>query len=90
MTHNDTPPIDVGNPFALSAPWPANLSVTRVQGEQGQRLVLTLRSAGATLSVQLDKRGARAWWELIKSEEEQMTNLIVPALKPPNGRGSEQ
>lgn len=83
---NEVPLTDPGNPF-VAAEYPGSLSVGRVTGPGGERLVITLRSGTGTLTVLADQATAKAWAAQIESGAAAMTGLIIPngGIKP-NGQ----
>lgn len=83
----DAAPVDVANPLLSEAP--AALSTALMQTPQGQRLVLTIRTASTTLSVLLGAGDAKTWATQIKAIADQMSasGLIVAAPGLPNGNG---
>lgn len=76
---------------ALLGEGPAALSTALVETPQGQRLVLTIRTASTTLTVLLAAADAKEWATQIKAIADQMSasGLIVaaPGL-PVNGKAA--
>ena len=97
----DLPPLDLGNPFleALAAAATdqitildaitdnAVLTTARLDTPAGPRLVVTLRGAGATITVLLSQSSiARAWGEhLIAQGTLHLGGLHLPGQSPVNG-----
>jgi hypothetical protein len=71
------PPLDPGN--ALLAETGAQLSTALVQTPAGQRMVLTVRTSSATLSVFLQAGDAKTWAAQISKVAGQMSTagLII-------------
>ena len=69
---------------------PAGLSTALIETPQGQRLVLTIRTASTTLSVLLEAADGKAWGAQIRAVADQMSasGLIVAAPGLPNGNGA--
>ena len=59
MSEPEIPAWDLGN--QLLAEGPAQLSTALVDTPLGQRLVMTVRTTSATVSVQLGGQDAKAW-----------------------------
>lgn len=72
----EQPLIDPGNTFV--GPHPAGLICGQVNGPAGPMVVLTVRSAGATLTVMMSREEALEWARLIRNTAQQITPLIVP------------
>ena len=83
------PPQVVDPSNSLLGETPATLVTALVETPQGQRLVLTIRTASTTLTVLLAAADAKAWANQIKAIADQMSasGLIVaaPGL-PVNGK----
>jgi hypothetical protein len=79
--------VDAANP--LLAETPAQLATALIETPQGQRLVLTIRTASTTLSVLLGAGDAKTWATNLHAAAAQMSTsgLIVaaPGL-PANGK----
>jgi len=69
--------VDAGNPFT-GPQHPANLTVGRASTPAGERVVMTVRQAGATLTVLLDQRDAKTWAAELERAAAGMTGLVVP------------
>ena len=71
------PPVDLGN--GLLAETGAQLSTALVQTPAGQRMVLTVRTSSATLSVFLQGNDAKVWARQISALAGQMSGagLVV-------------
>lgn len=82
------PPFDPGNPFI--GPYPATLTTDIVDTPNGQQLLLTIRAAGATLTVLLVRDDAMAWGHHVKQQAGRISPLVVAggALVVPNGAGT--
>jgi hypothetical protein len=72
----DVPVFDVGNAFI--GPHPANLVCGQVNGPQGPMVVVTIRSAGTTLSVLMSRDDALTWARLIRNTAQSITPLVIP------------
>jgi hypothetical protein len=72
-------PLDPGN--TLFAETPAALTVALMQTKEGQRLLVTTRTASTTLSVLLSAADAKTWASLLSGTADQMSTsgLIVAA-----------
>jgi hypothetical protein len=84
------PPVDEGN--ALLAEGPAQCTVALVPTPAGQRMVLTVRTSSATVSVLLGQADAKAWGAQITAQAAQMSaaGLIVSGGAPLlNGNGAQ-
>lgn len=81
--------VDDGNPF-LGPDYPATLTTGKVLGLAGERLCLTIRSGGATLSVVLNRADAHNWAAQIEQGAGSLSSLVIPngVLKPPPGSPS--
>jgi hypothetical protein len=80
------PLTDPGNPF-IGAEYPGMLTVGRVTGPGGERLVITMRSGPGTLTVLADQATAKAWAAQINAGADAMTGLIIPnGAFTPNGK----
>lgn len=77
------PPVDQAN--ALLAPTDAQLATGLVQTPQGQRMVLTVRTASTTVTLFLSRDDADVWAESIRVAAGQMSRLIVPSGALPLG-----
>lgn len=80
----ELPPFDQGNPFVLSMELPATMSAVQVNGSNGPRLLVTIRSGGATLTIAMPKDDVRTWAAYLAAEAGKMSSLIVaaPGLPP--------
>jgi hypothetical protein len=78
------PPVDPGNPYVLTMELPATMSAVQVHGSNGARLLVTIRSGGATLTVPLSKEDAQTWGAHLTEAASHMSSLIVaaPGLPP--------
>lgn len=90
----ELPPFDQGNPYVLSMELPAMVSAVQVHGSNGARLLVTIRSGGATLTVPLSKEDALVWGAYLTGEAGKMSSLIVAGagqiptgMAAPNGHG---
>jgi hypothetical protein len=83
-------PFDPGNPFVQQIELPAALAVIQVHTSNGPRLLVTVRSGGATLSWLLPKDDAVAWSKALVDNANQLSSLVVPSagLTVVNGHGS--
>lgn len=81
------PPVDPGN--RLLAEMPAVLTVSHAATPAGARLVATIRTPSATLTVFLDKTAAHNWANVIKHEAQQMSGagLIAANGRLPSAKG---
>lgn len=83
------PPVDPGNPFL--GPYQANLSTDIVDTPNGQALIATIRSAGATLTVFLGRDDAMAWGHHLKQQAGRISPLTIAKTMPAaplNGHGA--
>lgn len=69
------PPLDPAN--QLLAPGPSQLATGVVTTPEGQRMVLTVRTGSATVTVFLARDDALAWAENIRSTAVGMSGLFV-------------
>lgn len=85
----NTPAADPGNLFLTETP--SGLSSTVISTPAGQRLMLTIRTSSATVTVFLQKQMGDAWMKVIQDGLDQMSSLtIAPAnvrLPEINGHG---
>ena len=72
-----SPVVDAGNPF-LGPDHPANLTLGKLTGPQGDRIILTIRQAGATLTVLLNQHDAKTWAAQLDRAASNASRLIVP------------
>lgn len=70
------PPMDPGNRYISEVPAELTCGVANTPG--GQRLLLTVRTTSATLSVFLDKTTGEQWRDIIAKELSSMSGLILP------------
>jgi hypothetical protein len=83
------PLVDAGNQFL--GEYPAELVTGKVQGPQGERLAMTIRSGPATVTVMLGRDAAMAWAAQLEAGAASLTTLVMPAgvsfpaFPPPNG-----
>ena len=79
-------PVDPGN--TLLSETPATLTTALMQTPQGQRALLTIRTASTTLSVFLGAAEAKTWASMLGATADQMSTsgLIVAAPGLPNGK----
>lgn len=78
-TEGPPPLADPGNPLTVKLP--ANLVVGKVQTPDGERGVVTIRTAGgATLTVILDRAEAADWADNLAALRDSLsgTKLVVP------------
>jgi hypothetical protein len=84
------PAFDPGNPYAIAGEYPAMMSTTTVQTPIGQRCLLTIRAAGATLTLMLDRDTAKAWAAQLDGAASPMSGLLIASPgaipPPPNGQ----
>jgi hypothetical protein len=77
------PPFDAGNQLLTSVP--AQLAVFDAQDDAGRPLVgMTIRTVDTTLTVLAPRAAALAWAELIRSQAQATSALIVPNGNLPN------
>jgi hypothetical protein len=82
------PAVDPGN--TLLSQQPAQLLTARIMTPQGPRLVLTIRTTSATVSVLLTPEDAKTWAAQLSRDAALSSSglLIVPGSLPkPNGAG---
>lgn len=74
------PPVDPGNPFVLGGPVPpVQWTTTSVPSSAGPLTLLTLRTAGTTLSVLLPRESALELARMLRNNAQQTASgLIVP------------
>ena len=76
---SQVPPIDPGNPFVMGGPVPpVQWTTTSVPSSAGPLTVLTLRTAGTTLSVLLPRESAIELARMLRNTAQQSGGLIVP------------
>lgn len=82
-----TTPADMGN--GLLAETPANLTTSLANTPSGQRMVMTIRTPSATVSVFLNGQDAQRWGDQIRGLAAQMSSagLIVAGPGLPDGNG---
>jgi hypothetical protein len=89
------PLVDAGNRFL--GEYPAEMVTGKVQGPNGERLAMTIRSGPATVTVMLSRDAAMAWAAQLEAGATTLSTLVMPAgplppfpLSPngltPNGR----
>jgi hypothetical protein len=82
MTTPQPPPADLGNELLTEVP--AQQSVTLANTPAGQRLVLTIRTSSATLTVFLQKPDAVKWGAALTEKAGRMSGAgLITGL--PNG-----
>lgn len=69
------PAADPGNPFL--GPGPSGLSSAVIDTPQGQRLMLTVRTASTTVTVFLEKVHGEQWVNVINDGLSKMSSLIT-------------
>lgn len=72
-------PTDPGNPYAGALELPAALTGQKVQTTNGPRLLVTIRSGGATLTVVVTREDALRWGKMIAGMAMRLSPLIVPS-----------
>lgn len=70
------PPMDPGNRYISEVPAELTCGVANTPG--GQRVMLTIRTTSATLTVFLDKPTAERWRDILSNELNSMSGLILP------------
>lgn len=83
MTPTPVPPADPGN--QLLAAGPANLTTAIADTPEGKRLVMTIRTTSATVTVFLERDDARNWGSTISNNADQMGGLAVVRSGVPTG-----
>jgi hypothetical protein len=87
-TPANPPPADPGNELLCEVP--AQQTVTPVGTPAGVRVMLTIRTTSATVSVILQKADALTWAQNLRQRAEQLSDagLIVPGNGRPPGSTS--
>lgn len=70
-------PVDTGNPILATGPALLSTSFVDIPGA-GKRLVATIRTSSATVSVFLDAEQAQQWAFTFGSQSAKMPRLVVP------------
>lgn len=83
MTTPGPPPVDQGN--QLLAEGPSQITTALIPTPAGQRMVLTVRTASATVTVLLGKQDAETWAANIAGAAAKMS---VSGLVVANGHGA--
>jgi hypothetical protein len=73
------PPLDPGNPF-VNGQLPAQMTCLPVPTTNGQKLLVTIRSGGTTLTLILEKADGEQWSALLAKGSAMITggNIITP------------
>jgi hypothetical protein len=68
--------MDPGNRYISEVP--AELTSAVANTPNGQRVMLTIRTTSATVTVFLDKQTAERWRDMISNEANTLSGLILP------------
>jgi len=75
MPADAIPPVDTGN--MLLSGGPSQLTTALASTPDGQRLITTIRTQSATVTVFLAKEDVQAWAAKLQADADQMTGLVI-------------